>query len=271
MKRCVFLFVPLLLLLTACARPADQPHATVEYSYVEDLTTLEDVLRCSTNIVRAKLVSMDDFDGAVQVYLFHVTNDLTGNTPDEIHVYDAYDPAYILGHSYYLFLCSGESALYPHTIYTTVVKELILDADAPEAVTAAGSHGMAVPPSDLPRAVADAKTRGLLGDKTDPPVFLSTSGSIREVAAQADVVALIRVRDEQNANPYASLYAAETLSTLKGSADAVPACLTLPPDLTSGGTYYIFLQNTNGACTLFSRAFPAVAADTVTPAALGLS
>ena len=66
-------------------------------------------------------------------------------------------------------------------------------------------------------------------------------------------------------------YAAETLSTLKGSADAVPACLTLPPDLTSGGTYYIFLQNANGACTLFSRAFPAVAADTVTPAALGLS
>ena len=146
-----------------------------------------------------------------------------------------------------------------------------MNTDAPEAVTAAGSHGMAVPLSDLPRAVADAKTRGLLGDKTDPPVFLSTSGSIREVAAQADVVALIRVRDEQNANPYASLYAAETLSTLKGSADAVPACLTLPLDLTSGGTYYIFLQNTNGACTLFSRAFPAVAADTVTPAALGLS
>ena len=160
MKRCVFLFVPRLLLLTACARPADQSHATVEYSYAEDLTTLEDVLRHSTNIVRAKLVSMDDFDGAVQVYLFHVTNDLTGNTPDEIHVYDAYDPAYILGHSYYLFLCSGESALYPHTIYTTVVKEMILDADAPEAVTAAGSHGMAVPLSDLPRAVADAKTRG---------------------------------------------------------------------------------------------------------------
>ena len=165
MKRCVFLFVPLLLLLTACARPADQPHATVEYSYAEDLTTLEDVLRHSTNIVRAKLESAQDFDGAVQVYLFRVTDDLTGNTPDEIHVYDAYDPAYILDHSYYLFLCSGESALYPHTIYTTVVKELILDADAPEAVTAAGSHGMAVPPSDLPRAVADAKTRGLLGDK----------------------------------------------------------------------------------------------------------
>lgn len=113
MKRCVFLFVPLLLLLTACARPADQSHATVEYSYAEDLTTLEDVLRHSTNIVRAKLESAQDFDGAVQVYLFRVTNDLTGNTPDEIHVYDAYDPAYILGHSYYLFLCSGESALYP--------------------------------------------------------------------------------------------------------------------------------------------------------------
>lgn len=271
MKRCVFLFVPLLLLLTACARPADQPHATVEYSYVEDLTTLEDVMRYSTNIVRAKLESAQDFDGAVQVYLFRVTDDLTGNTPDEIHVYDAYDPAYIPGHSYYLFLCSGESALYPHTIYTTVVKEMILDADAPEAVTAVGSHDMAVPLSDLPRAVADAETRGLLDDKIDPPVVLSTSDNLREVAAQADVVALVRVRDEQNANSYASLYAAETLSTLKGSADAVPAHLTLSPGLTSGDTYYVFLQNTNGAYTLFSRAFPAVAANTVTPAALGLS
>lgn len=257
MKKCVLLLIPLLL-LTGCARPADQPHTTVEYSYAENLTTPEEVMRYSTNIVRAKLESAQDFDGAIQVYLFTVTDDLTDNTPDEIHVYDAYDPAYIPGHSYYLFLCSGESALYPHTIYTTVVKEWILDADAPEA-------------SDLPRTVADAMARGLLGDKLDPPTALSTSDNIREVAAQAHAVTLIRVRDEQPANPYASLYAAETLSTLKGPADAVSAYLTLPPGLTPGGTYYIFLQNTNGAYTLFSRVFPAVDAQTVTPAALGLS
>lgn len=270
-KVCTLILLPLLLLLSACAQPLQQTHSMVEYSYVEDLTTLEDVMRYSTNIVRAKLESAQDFDGAVQVYLFTVTDDLTGNTPDEIHVYDAYNPAYIPGHSYYLFLCSGESTLYPHTIYTTVVKEMILDANAPEAITTVGSHDMTVPLSDLPRTVADTMTAGLLGDKLDPPTALSNSDNIQEVAAQADVVALVRVRDEQPANPYASLYAAETLSTLKGPADAVPAYLTLPPGLTPGGTYYIFLQNTNGAYTLFSRAFPAVDAQTVTPAALGLS
>lgn len=258
MKKHALFLLPLLLLLTACARPADQPHTTVEYSYVENLTTPEDMARYSTNIVRAQLVSTDDFDGATRVYLFRVTDDLTGNTPDEVHVYDAYDPAYTPGHSYYLFLCAAESALYPHTIYTTVVKEMILDADTPEVST-------------LPRTVADAITAGLLGDKLNPPTALSSSDNLREVAAQADVVALVRVRNEQPANPYTSLYAAETLSTLKGPADAVAAYLTLSPGLTPGGAYYIFLQNTNGAYTLFSRAFPAVDAQTVTPAALGLS
>lgn len=121
MKKCVLLLIPLLLLLTACARPADQSHTTAEYSYAENLTTPEEVMRCSTNIVRAKLVSMDDFDGATQVYLFRVADDLIGNTPGEIHVYDAYDPAYIPGltpgGTYYIFLQKTNGA---HTLFSRV-------------------------------------------------------------------------------------------------------------------------------------------------------
>lgn len=105
-------FASLLLLLSACAKPVQQTRSTVEFSYAEDLTSLEDVMRYTSNIVRAKLESAEDFDGAVQIYQFSVTEDLTGNTPDEIHVYDAYNSGYVEGHSYYLFLCAGESALY---------------------------------------------------------------------------------------------------------------------------------------------------------------
>ena len=53
----------------------------MEFSYAEDLTSLEDVMRYTSNIVRAKLESAEDFDGAVQIYQFSVTEDLNGNTP----------------------------------------------------------------------------------------------------------------------------------------------------------------------------------------------
>ena len=269
-KFAVLFFASLLLLLSACAKPVQQTRSTVEFSYAEDLTSLEDVMRYTSNIVRAKLESAEDFDGAVQIYQFSVTEDLNGNTPDEIHVYDAYNSGYVEGHSYYLFLCAGESALYPHTIYTTVVKDLILDVDAPEAAITVNGHDMSLPLTNLPDAVTAAVDRGILGAKKGTTVALSDSDNIREVSAQADVVAQVRVWGEQNANVYASLYATETVSVLKGSADAVPAYISLPPNLDSGSTYYIFLKGTGGDYTLFSRAFPAADAEVINAADLGL-
>lgn len=268
-KICTFALASLFLLLTACGQVAPpETGLSVEYSYAEPITSVADMMSYSTNVVRATLESAEDFDGAVQVYLFRVTDDFTGNTPDEIHVYDARNSGYVKGDSYYLFLCSGESALFPHTIYTTVAKDMILKADGNQAATAIDGHNIAVSSDSLLSLVESASAAGRLGDKAEESVPVSASADIGAVAAQADVVALIRVSGENNANAYASTYTVETVSARKGAAEAVPSSMNLPAGLTSGADYYIFLKNVGGSYVLFSRSFPAVPADSVSAAAL---
>ena len=267
-KICVLILLPLLLLSAGCARPIQHSLSQVEYSYEEALTSPEDVLRYSTNVVRATLESVEDFDGAVQVYLFSVTDDLTGNTPSEIHVYDAGNSGYVKGASYYLFLCSGESALFPHTIYTTVVKDMVLKADDNHTISAIGGSRLSTSPAELSALVESSCAAGHLGDRAVDSVPVSVSSDISDVAAQADAVARIRVSGEIAANAYASTYAVETISTLKGPADAVPSAMNLPAGLIPGTDYYVFLKNVGGSYVLFSRSFPAVPAAAVSAASL---
>ena len=68
----------------------------------------------------------------------------------------------------------------------------------------------------------------------------------------------MRVSSEVNANIYASTYAVEVISLLKGPSNAVPSSLNLPPDLDPGKTYFVFLKETpdGGTYSLFSRAYP---------------
>ena len=62
-------------------------HYEVEYSYSDKLMDFDDILRFSTNVVRATLETMEDFDGTIQVYHFVVQEDYAGNAPDEINMY----------------------------------------------------------------------------------------------------------------------------------------------------------------------------------------
>lgn len=127
-KLSIFLVFISLISLVACGKNVPMTTKTPQKvcnSYVSDVNSMDDIVRYSTNIVEATLTSTEDFDGFVNVYTFEVITDYTKNTPNSIHMYDEYNSKYVIGHTYYLFLCKGESALYPHTIYTTVVKDLI--------------------------------------------------------------------------------------------------------------------------------------------------
>lgn len=280
-----YLFTVLLLFaagLTACGSktdsadpPADDSHVQVEYSYVEELNTVEDLLKYSTNVVEATLISKEAFSSYSFEYLFQVDQDLTGNTPDEIHMYDGDNEAYIAGHTYFLFLDGTDTALYPHTIYTTVRKDLIIDLTvsgetAPLRVgEEAVGDGTAL--AELESAVLDAAAGGLLGEELGelPPV--STSADVAEIASEADVIAEIRVSDEANLNPYTSNYSVEPVTLLKGPEDSVAPQLPLPPALDPGQTYYVFLKEEPefpGEYTLFSRVYPVLEASEENLAAL---
>lgn len=266
----LILLLLLLLLLSACGdnskavstQSSQKGH--VEYSYVEELTTIEDVMRYSTNIVKAKLLSIEDFNGIVSVYLFDVSDDYTGNTSKEIHMYDAYNSAYIVGHTYYLFLSSSESALYPHTIYTTVVDDFIIDDNSVFATSsAANNHDIAVSVSTIDKQIKSALSSNIVAKNidVDEEKQILNSNSIKSVSLSADVIAEVRLSNEVNANMYSSIYNVEIVSMVKGSAAAISSAMNLPPDLNKTQTYYILLKETankDGEYYLFSRTFPVI-------------
>lgn len=255
----------LLLFITACGNTpnsAQTSPASVEYSYVEDLNSLEAIMRYSSNIVKAELTSVEDFNGTLSVYTFRVSEDYTNNTPNEIHMYDAYNDAYIVGHTYYLFLSSGESALYPHTIYTTVVKDFVIDDDATSmAATSVNGNDISVSSANIADRIESAVASNIVAKKATEPTLISNSTSIESVYASADVIAEISVSNEVNSNIYSSAYAVNVVSMVKGSAASVPSSMILPPDLDQNTTYYIMLKespNEDGEYSLFSRSFPVI-------------
>ncbi len=255
----------LLLFITACGNTpnsAQTSPASVEYSYVEDLNSLEAIMRYSSNIVKAELTSVEDFNGTLSVYTFRVSEDYTNNTPNGIHMYDAYNDAYIVGHTYYLFLSSGESALYPHTIYTTVVKDFVIDDDATSmAVTSVNGNDISVSPANIADRIESAVASNIVAEKVTEPTLISNSTSIESVSASADVIAEISVSNEVNSNIYSSAYAVSVVSMVKGSAASVPSSMILPPYLDQNTTYYIMLKespNEDGEYSLFSRSFPVI-------------
>ncbi len=255
----------LLLFITACGNTpnsAQTSPASVEYSYVEDLNSFEAIMRYSSNIVKAELTSVEDFNGTLSVYTFRVSEDYTNNTPNGIHMYDAYNDAYIVGHTYYLFLSSGESALYPHTIYTTVVKDFVIDDDATSmAVTSVNGNDISVSPANIADRIESAVASNIVAEKVTEPTLISNSTSIESVSASADVIAEISVSNEVNSNIYSSAYAVSVVSMVKGSAASVPSSMILPPYLDQNTTYYIMLKespNEDGEYSLFSRSFPVI-------------
>lgn len=260
------LLIVLLIGLTACnngsaVKNTDGAQASPEYSYVEDMLTLQDVMRYSTNIVKATLTSFKDFNGVVNVYSFDVDEDYTDNTPDKINMYDGYNEAYIVGHTYYLFLCRGEDALYPHTIYSTVLKHFIVDEADEVASAEVNSSKITLQVNSAPEIIAEAVEAGIVGERAGAMTEISTASDIKTLSEEADVIAEIKVSSETNANIYASTYQVEVINIVKGAKDAVPSVINLPPALSAGKSYYVFLREdaeNAGTYVLFSRSFPAV-------------
>ena len=234
-------------------------HYEVEYSYSDKLMDFDDILRFSTNVVRATLETMEDFDGTIQVYHFVVQEDYAGNAPDEINMYDAFDSGYIAGHDYFLFLCKGESALYPHTIYTTTVKDLIIDTAYASATAKLNAKEIELSTDTLAEKIGDAVDRGILGEYTASVIEISESDRLSEVADEADLIVEVEVANEQNANRYVSTYQVKIVSIKKGKEESIPSVLILPPGLSTDTSYCVFLKQTEeGEYVLFSRRFPVV-------------
>ena len=254
--------------ISACTQSTSQNmeancYPIVEYSYDVSMDTIEDVIQHSTNIVKATLTSIEAFDGFVNTYFFKVDTDYTGNTADEIHVYDAYNDNYEIGHSYYLFLYGRESVLYPHTVYTTVKKDLIIDTESVQPTLIPNDSISTFNPELTEAEIVDAIRVGSVGREAEESVSVSISSSISSISDEADVIAEIKISNEFPNNKYVSTYTVEQVSILKGPVGAIASVMSLPPCLDSNLTYYIFLKENPaymGEYCLFSRIYPVMEA-----------
>lgn len=246
---------------------------TVSESHnIDNLDNLDEIISYSTNIVKAELLSQKDFDGFVNVYTFSLEEDYTNNTSREIYMYDVYNEQYIVGHSYYLFLESSNSALYPHTIYTTVKDDLIIDATLGQTIEDVFGYEAAQMFSTENNLI----NKNIVGAKSlKNTVAVSDETDISTIVNECDVVAIIKISDEKNANQYASSYRVDLVDTLKGPENAVGKYMSLPPEMDADKQYYIFLKEdlTNpGTYILFSRIMPVLEAteENINSVSLGL-
>ncbi|MCI8476879.1 MAG: hypothetical protein HFE97_00815, partial [Oscillospiraceae bacterium] len=250
------LVITLLIGLTACKTsmekglvnmPKEETITKSCYEYVESPDNMETILQYTTHIVKASLVSVEKFTDSSYVYLFNVEKDYIGNASAEIHMYDDLDERYVIGHTYYLILDGTDNALFPHTIYTTVYKDLILDITANmQGEVPLVNDETTVKVQDMESLIYDTISSGIVGEKISTPITISDITSVAHASEEADLILEISVSDEHSMNPYASVYQIEIVSVLKGLKDYSVSIMNLPPNLDPDGTYYIFLDRIPG-------------------------
>lgn len=241
---------------TDSALPKDT--GSVEHLSSVEYKSVDDICKYSSNIVKAKLISVSTFSSSLNEYLFEVVEDYTENTSKNIHVYDAADERYIAGHTYFLFLEGSESALYPHTIYTSVIKKTVIDADIAAAQKTSNGN-ISIAAEDVPEIAKEAAQKKLLGSKLENKTEISVSTDKAAVAREAEIIAEVTLSDEKNENKYTSVYKVESCKAVKGDESFTVDYISLPPNLKSDTAYYVFFKyDADNEPIKFSRAYPAI-------------
>lgn len=236
------------LVLASCAAdntgkepPSDEATFGPEFSAAQTevaMDSAEEYARYADCIVRAALLSEEEFDGSTAVYTFKVEKDYTDTAEEQIHVYAPPNSPYQTGHSYYLFLNRGENALYPHAIYSLVSWDFYFDASA----ASEKSDGVLLSASNAEEFIQTMQKDGVVGESAPSPFTLSQKTEPADIAAEADAVAIIQVSGESRFNPYVSSYSTRVVQYCKGGENTVSADLLLPPGLKADTDYYVFLK-----------------------------
>lgn len=261
----------LFIALSFCLKPqflisnSQEVSTKINYLYDEKPQNINDAIELSTNVVKATLLSKEDFDGNVDVYLFSVDEDYTSNTPSEINVYDAESDNYIVGNTYYLFLEGTDIALYPHTIYTSVKKDLIIDVTLAQIFNLDNNDTIQELTKETEEKIINTNVNDVFNTRMNgSDLTVSDDINIASIVEEADIVAIIQIYEEENANKYASSYKVNLINTLKGGInDAIGQYMILPPNLHENTNYYVFLKEdpaNPGTYLLFSRVMPVLEA-----------
>ncbi len=233
-----------------------------EYEYAVPFNTVYDIIIRSDSMVKATMVSVEDFDGYCYVYQFSVEEDYAGNAEKTINVYEADNKLFEKDGSYLLLLCRNETIFYPHPIYTSVYKEFLAKL-SPEKLFVMDGEKLKTSEEAIIKEIKTALDGYREKNGPDYNSLISYSEDIAKDAEQADLIGKVRVYNEFPVNRYASSYHIEHLETLKGEGE-VWNTQALAPELKSDAEYYIMLKidpEFGEANFQFSKKYTCVAVD----------
>ncbi|MCL1913075.1 MAG: hypothetical protein FWG10_04175 [Eubacteriaceae bacterium] len=239
----------------------------------EGLEGLEYLLAHSTNFLRAKLIGIEQFDDFAYELHYEVVENYAGYAPGEITVYEMYvEGRHIIGGEAHLMLYGGNSAYYPHTIYTSIDKDFFVQEGTPAEI-----GGREYSLEQLINEAQKSEASGELGKRSreysEAPSgsmglqSFSESMGLEGAYSEADVVLEVLLGPEQQLNKYVSDYTIVEASIVKsGQADgqiyAEGDLIMLPPGLGQNVPYCILLkENARGGLGPFSTDFIAVPAE----------
>ena len=157
------------------------------------IRSLEEVCQYSDTIVKARYISRSEWDTSRTIYVFEPEEDFIGTVEEPyLHLYGNQFGKFREGESYYLFLSSMRSSLYPHIVYAYVGCLSEWEIENGEARYDNLSRENL---EKLPQYLREIVNKGIC-----PPV--KTKESFEEAYENADAIYRVKITGTKRDNPF---------------------------------------------------------------------
>jgi len=210
-----------------------------EYSYEYPYETLEDLIKDSTYVVVGSITNKEEIGKWSERYTMSVeASYLNELFIEEIDVYEAKNTLQV-GKKYILFLEAKESEFYPRTIFTSIVKDSVLEIEEDYIQKANKYTGEKMVVKELENFL---KKQGKHSEKVkDDKKVIDKHDSNEALINSSDVIIEVSVTNVKEFNKFVSHYEVEVKNEYKGSIGDIKK-LTLPTGIDEEGEVVLFLK-----------------------------
>jgi len=217
----------------------DKEDITVEYSMEHPYETLEDLLNEATHVVIGTIDDKETLGKWEEKYTMSIEESyLNAVDSESIDVYEA-SGSLETGKKYVLFLEASESEYYPRTVYTSVVKDSMLEVSDGNIVNL---NKYTSENQTLKELVKIFKKQGVKAEKSKTKRKVVDKFANHEaIIDSADVIIAVSVKNINEFNKFVSNYEVEVKKEYKGSIGDIKR-LTLPTGIDEDGEVVLFLK-----------------------------
>lgn len=250
-----FIFVLSSLILTfALASCSQQPviEKNANYSYTKKFENIYDVIKNAEYVVIGEIKEAEEYNEHGSKFSLQIEKILKGNI-DSTQI-DVYESTRLLetGKSYMLFLNEFNSPVYPDTVYTSIVKECILEIDGDKFLD--NNFVDKDYKNDFKKLLTDIEKskeiKAQTGSKKEKVV--NTFKNTEELYLNSDIIIHAKIKELEEVNKFVVRTKVDILENLKGNLDS-ERYLYLPSNVQASGEYLLFLKDGKNQYNLSSR------------------